>query len=474
MTKCKSYIVIVYLSLLVAACGDGGGDTVKPDDKTTSPIVSANPPSGATDVPVDAVITATFREDMDSSTVNNTTFTLHYNPPVSGTVTYDKITRIATFIPDSLLALATTYTATITTGAKNSSGTPLASSHSWSFTITPTFSLIALSLPVTGQTSSYAAGDDGAIQSGVVWPSPRFTDHGDGTITDELTGLMWLKDGACLGYQEWNFGSFREVDSLNYDPQGRGCQDYTGRYTDWRLPNVNELESLVHAGRSNTATWLNSVGFTGVQALDYWSSTTNVHNPGQAWSVNMWTGFVDPDDKGGARHIIAVRGTSTGPARVWKTGQVTSYRPGDDGDLQKGERWPALRLTTAYDTDLLTGLVWMHRANTPTQVPCTGGRKTWQEALDYVACLNAQGYGGASNWRLPNRKELYSLIDRSQMNTPLPAGYGYQDVMLERYWTSTTYAYDRGEAWLVSMRYAWADPAAKTSTAYVWPVRDLP
>jgi PBP1b-binding outer membrane lipoprotein LpoB len=124
MTKCKSYIIVVYLSLLVAACGDGGGDTVKPDDKTPSPVVSTNPSSGATDIPVDAVITATFREDMDSLTVNNTTFTLQYNPPVSGTVTYDKITRIATFIPDSLLALATTYTATITTGVKNLSGTP--------------------------------------------------------------------------------------------------------------------------------------------------------------------------------------------------------------------------------------------------------------------------------------------------------------------------------------------------------------
>jgi hypothetical protein len=445
--------------LLVAACGDGGGDTVKPDDKTPSPVVSTNPSSGATDIPVDAVITATFREDMDSLTVNNTTFTLQYNPPVSGTVTYDKITRIATFIPDSLLALATTYTAT-----------------SWRFTIAPTISLIALSLPVTGQTNSYAAGDDGAIQSGVVWPSPRFNDHGNGTITDELTGLMWLKDGACLGYQDWKFGSFREVDSLNIDPLGTGCQDYTAaRYTDWRLPNVNELESLVHAGRWNTATWLNSVGFAGVEAKHYWSSTSDeINGTSQAWAVSMYTGVVEPYDKGGARPVIAVRGTSTGPARVWKTGQVTSYRPGDDGALQKGERWPALRLTTAYDTDLLTGLVWMHSADTPTVGPCTGGKKTWQEALDYVACLNTQGYGGVSNWRLPNRKELYSLIDRSQRNPCLPAGYGYQNVQIDFYWTSTNYAYDTNRAWSVSMRHGWLDPLPRTSIAYVWPVSDIP
>jgi len=50
----------------------------------------------------------------------------------------------------------------------------------------------------TGQTASYYSGDDGEIQAGVAWPSPRFTDHGD-TVTDELTGLIWLKDTNCYG-----------------------------------------------------------------------------------------------------------------------------------------------------------------------------------------------------------------------------------------------------------------------------------
>lgn len=49
-------------------------------------------------------------------------------------------------------------------------------------------------IPQTGQTTSYAAGDDGAVRTGVAWPNPRFTDNGDQTITDNLTGLMWEKN----------------------------------------------------------------------------------------------------------------------------------------------------------------------------------------------------------------------------------------------------------------------------------------
>ncbi|KJU86166.1 secreted protein containing DUF1566, partial [Candidatus Magnetobacterium bavaricum] len=51
-----------------------------------------------------------------------------------------------------------------------------------------------IELPKTGQTSTYATGDDGAIEGGVAWPSPRFTDNGNQTVTDNLTGLMWTKD----------------------------------------------------------------------------------------------------------------------------------------------------------------------------------------------------------------------------------------------------------------------------------------
>jgi hypothetical protein len=63
-----------------------------------------------------------------------------------------------------------------------------------------------------------------------------------------------------------------------------------------------------------------------------------------------------------------------------KTGQTTSYAPGDDGDLEKGVTWPDPRFIASSDcvTDNLTGLMWAKNANLPS------GTKTWQQALDYV------------------------------------------------------------------------------------------
>ncbi len=55
-----------------------------------------------------------------------------------------------------------------------------------------------IDLPRTGQTNSYCAGDDGALQAGAPWPEPRFTNHGDGSATDRLTGLMWVTDGNLV------------------------------------------------------------------------------------------------------------------------------------------------------------------------------------------------------------------------------------------------------------------------------------
>jgi hypothetical protein len=302
----------------------------------------------------------------------------------------------------------------------------------------------------------------------------------DGTVTDELTGLMWLKDGECLGIGIWQGEAYQAIDTLNINPWSLGCQDYTNqRYQDWRLPNINELESLAHAGQRNTSTWLNAAGFTGVQPSFYWSSTTDSYNPGSAgnaWCVNMWVGYVEPQGKRFYQRLWAVRGMSTLPARVWKTGQLTSYRPGDDGELREGAPWPAPRFTLNINnitsTDLLTGLMWTRAANTPTYGDCAGGYMPWRDALDYVDCLNANNYAGASDWRLPNRKELLSLIDRERYQPALPSGHNFTDVQLEYYWTSTTYAYDTSRAWIVGMRYGIADPRDKTGNARVWPVRD--
>jgi hypothetical protein len=95
-------------------------------------VISTDPVSNAINVPLNKIITATFSTPMDATTINFTTFTLTKGGiPVAGTVTYSGST--ASFTPSSPLLLNSTYTATITTGAKNLAGTPLANNYVWSF-----------------------------------------------------------------------------------------------------------------------------------------------------------------------------------------------------------------------------------------------------------------------------------------------------------------------------------------------------
>jgi hypothetical protein len=94
-------------------------------------VISVSPPNGAASVCPNTVITATFSEEMYAPTLNTATFTVA--PGVSGTVTLDGTGRIATFTPSSNLALNTTYTATITTGAQDLALDGLASDFVWTF-----------------------------------------------------------------------------------------------------------------------------------------------------------------------------------------------------------------------------------------------------------------------------------------------------------------------------------------------------
>ena len=102
-------------------------------DTTTPTVSSTVPANGATGVPINTKLTATFSEAMDPANVTTTTFTVKQGTTaVSGTVTYSGVTAV--FTPASTLAASTTYTATITTGAKDLAGNALASNYVWSFT----------------------------------------------------------------------------------------------------------------------------------------------------------------------------------------------------------------------------------------------------------------------------------------------------------------------------------------------------
>jgi hypothetical protein len=162
-----------------------------------------------------------------------------------------------------------------------------------------------IGLPKTGATVSQYPGDDGDLQRGVPWPDPRFLDNGDGTVTDRLTGLVWLQAGDYFPAQGWN-GSVDSCRGLEDD--GSGLTDGS-QIRDWRLPNVNELSTLLNAGEASGAAWLNTeCSFTNVGSSDYWTSTTNANDTGQAWLINLDSGAFSARDKGGiTRRCLPVR-----------------------------------------------------------------------------------------------------------------------------------------------------------------------
>ena len=112
---------------------DIGGDTSVEVDATAPTVDAVSPLADATDVAVDTVVTATFSEAMDASTITTGSFTLA-GSAVSGTVTYDPVTYKATFTPSANLAYGHTYTATLTTAITDVAGNPLAAEYTWSFT----------------------------------------------------------------------------------------------------------------------------------------------------------------------------------------------------------------------------------------------------------------------------------------------------------------------------------------------------
>jgi len=169
-----------------------------------------------------------------------------------------------------------------------------------------------VSFPATGQTTTYAMGDDGDIQAGAAL---SYTDNLDGTITDNNTGLMWEKKDAAGGINDKD-AIYNWVDALGFIDTLNGNM-FAG-HDDWRLPNVKELHSIVNYENADFAVSAefdtNCVAACTVLACSctgssfYWSSTSFVLSPLGAWSVNFTVGLPALDSKDDALRVRAVRG----------------------------------------------------------------------------------------------------------------------------------------------------------------------
>ena len=145
-------------ALLVAGCGGSVSGSGTPPPPTAPTVTSVTPASAATGVAIMPAITATFSHAMTASTISASTFTVSASggAAVSGTVTYATAGPVATFTPGANLAYSTQYTATITTGAQDSTGTALAANYVWTFTTAaapPVPPTVTVTVPANGATT---------------------------------------------------------------------------------------------------------------------------------------------------------------------------------------------------------------------------------------------------------------------------------------------------------------------------------
>ena len=312
-------------------------------------------------------------------------------------------------------------------GASTSSPAGAPSSN-YGYTVStpaPTNVSSLLHLPDTGQTTDYTStyGEDSDF---TIHP-PAYTDNGDGTISDKVTGLMWQQGDS--GTQTWETAT-------NYPSTLT-----LGGYSDWRLPTSHELYSIIRQGASNPA--LNTNFFPSTGAEYWWSRETQANDSNVIWVANSGGGIgnhlkTEAVGAGGTRKIHArcVRGASI---------PSTQHHFTDNGN------------GTVTDTD--TGLTWQQ-----AEIPAM---KNWEGAINY-ALTNL--LGGFSDWRLPNIKELHSLNDETLVLPSVSAAY-FPGITSSRYWSSTSLHGTTNQAWFLDCQYGVTSYADKGSNYLVRLVR---
>ncbi len=285
---------------------------------------------------------------------------------------------------------------------------------------------IPFRLPDTGQVISYTdtPGEDADIMINPM----SFTDHGNGTITDNVTRLMWQKtDGGEMTIEK----------AVEY------CKTLSlGGYNDWRLPSSHELFNI---SQYDTNPALNPEYFPNTGAGYWWTSDYRADDSSRVWVVNSGGG-IGPHPKsetisaGGSKrfHVRAVRNINT--PKLPKDHFIDNK----NGTI----------------TDNYTGLVWQQLQSPEVM--------TWEDALRFAANLSLTG---KKDWRLPNIKELQSLNDEKLFRPSFNKNY-FTNISSGNFWSSTTLKQPRPDkGWTINVDFGIVSYNAKTTLQNVLCVR---
>ncbi|MEC4048265.1 DUF1566 domain-containing protein [Flavobacterium sp. SUN046] len=287
-------------------------------------------------------------------------------------------------------------------------------------------------LPDTGMTTSYTTtfGEDNDYTIN----APSFTNNNDGTITDNVTGLMWQQvDGGEMTIESAH--TYCDILAL-------------ANYTDWRLPTPIEAFSILNQQKNNPA--MNTVYFPSTGAEYWWTSDYQAGDNTKVWVTNSGGGIgnhpkTETVSAGGTHqfHVRAVRNTTT------PTLLPSHFTDNGDGTI----------------TDHLTQLIWQKTPNTAAL--------TWEQALSYAEGLVL---AGANDWRLPNIKELQSLNDETISNPSVNTNF-FSSIGIKNYWSATTLLpnpTNLSSAWYWNTQFGITTYDNKSNSNYVICVRGIP
>jgi len=312
-----------------------------------------------------------------------------------------------------------------------------------------------LSMPIrTDQRSCYGAGgaeipcegtgQDGDLNKGRPWPEPRFEVDGD-QVLDRLTGSVWTRSANLPGFpltwaEAWNY-----VEEMNR----RGM---FGR-SDWTLPSRSGLFSLISHARINPALPLEHP-FVDVFSGYYWTGEGVARYLSQSWYIHL----------GGGR---VFKGMKHGSYMVWPVVEPRSSNNGPDTGAEASEGVPRRFVnhgTTVLDRS--TGLEWTRQAGLKT------GAVDWHSALEAIRSMNAQKEHGGTDWRLPNVRELESIVCLDDYSPALTGDHPFENTAAS-YWSATTSVYEPTYAWVLHMDDGAIGVGFKQNKEFgAWPVRD--
>jgi hypothetical protein len=337
------------------------------------------------------------------------------------------------------LVIVTTISISLLIGTLGCSTNTTEPGESPTLTTTPEFDFVYLIVD-TGQDKCYDNSQEITCpQSGEAFYGQdaqfqgtqfSFIDNGDRTVTDLKTGLMWQTTPSS--------NSFSWQDAVDY------CESLElAGYDDWRIPSLKELFSISDFSQGwpyLDTDYFDLAGNTVSKDEQYWSSNfyyvgTTHGGAESAFGVNHGTGHIKayPAEAGGpfGNYVRAVRGNAT-------------YGMNDFTDNGNGTI-----------TDRATGLMWIQNdLNEPVD---------WENALHYADTLSFAGY---DDWRLPDVKELQSIVDYSGVFPAIDSLFGCTGITNEAgdadygyYWTSTSAYFGPQSpeyyyAWYVAFGYA--------------------